>query len=125
MAAILVAEDEPGVREFVSRALGRDGHEVTAVADGSEALVALAERKFDLLLSDIVMPELDGIALALKASEAYPDMPILLMSGFAAERQKAHDIDVIVHEVIPKPYTLQVIRDAAARILAERAGAQD
>ena len=62
MAAILLAEDDHAVREFVTRALERDGHEVTAVEDGSLALEALAERGFDMLLSDIVMPELDGIA---------------------------------------------------------------
>ncbi len=75
MAAILLAEDDNAVREFVTRALEHDGHDVTAVEDGSLALEALAGQSFDMLLSDIVMPELDGIALALKVSKDYPGLP--------------------------------------------------
>ena len=63
MAAILLAEDDNAVREFVTRALQHDGHDVTAVEDGTLALEALGKSGFDMLLSDIVMPELDGIAL--------------------------------------------------------------
>ncbi len=118
MAAILVAEDDSAVREFVSRALRRDGHDVTGVPDGLEALEALAGGSFDMLLSDIVMPELDGIALALKVAKDYPSLPILLMTGYAAERQRAHNLDALIHEVIPKPFTLKDIRAAAARTLA-------
>lgn len=118
MAAILVAEDDSAVREFVSRALRRDGHDVTGVTDGLEALEALAGGSFDMLLSDIVMPELDGIGLALKVSKDYPNLPILLMTGYAAERQRAHNLDALIHEVIPKPFTLKDIRAAAARTLA-------
>ena len=120
MAAILVAEDDNAVREIVTRALERDGHDVTAVADGMAALDALAGTRFDLLLSDIVMPELDGIALALKVTKDYPDVAVLLMSGYAAERQRAHNLDVLIHEVIPKPFTLENIRSAAARTLKQK-----
>lgn len=118
MATILVAEDDTAVREFVTRALMRDGHDVTAVADGAEALDALAIAEFDMLLSDIVMPQIDGIALALKVSKDYPGMPVLLMTGYAAERQRAHNLDALIHEVIPKPFTLKDIRAAAMRTLA-------
>lgn len=117
MAKILIAEDDTAVREFVSRALANNGHEVTPVSDGLQALETLASRRFDLLLSDIVMPELDGIALSLKASKDYPEMPILLMTGYAAERQRAHNLDALIHDVIAKPFTLQQICEAAERIL--------
>jgi len=106
------------VREFVMRALQRDGHDVTAVGDGRAALDAIRTQPFDMLLSDIVMPELDGIALALKVAEEFPQIPILLMTGFAAERQRAHDVDTLEPEVIPKPFTLKQLREAAARTLA-------
>lgn len=119
MATILVAEDDTAVREFVKRALEKDKHEVTAVADGMEALDALAVGEFDMLLSDIVMPELDGIALALKVSKDHPDLPILLMTGYAAERQRAHNLDALIHDVISKPFSLTDIRAAAARTLAK------
>jgi two-component system cell cycle response regulator CpdR len=109
MAKILVAEDDKAVSAFVTRALGHRGHEVRAVADGSAALAALAEERFELLLTDIVMPGLDGIALALKASKDHPKMRILLMTGFAHERQRAHNLEALIHRVIAKPFTLEEI----------------
>ncbi len=117
MARIVIAEDEAGVREFVARALILDGHEVTAVEDGLQALDVLASDRFDLLLTDIVMPGLDGIALALKAGSAYPDMRILLMSGYAAERQRAHNLESLVHRVVAKPFSLREICDAVRQSL--------
>jgi two-component system, cell cycle response regulator CpdR len=117
MARVVIAEDEAGVREFVTRALVIDGHEVTAVEDGLEALEALSSDKFDLLLTDIVMPNLDGIALALKVGSLYPDMRILLMSGYAAERQRAHNLEALVHRVVAKPFSLKDICDAVRQSL--------
>ena len=106
MARILLAEDEPSVREFVQRALVHQGHEVTSVSDGGEALEALQDERYDLLLTDIVMPRLDGVALALKVSKEFPDMRIVLMTGYAAERDRAHNLNALVHEVVSKPFTL-------------------
>jgi DNA-binding response OmpR family regulator len=106
---ILVADDEPAVRQFVERALNYAGYAVTAVPDGNAALEALGKRKYDLLLTDIVMPDLDGIALALKVSKDYPQTKILMMSGYANQRQRAHNLDFIAHEVISKPFTLEEI----------------
>src|ERR1043166_7801436 len=103
MAKILVAEDDSAVSAFVVRALTHAGHEVTAAPDGLAALVHLAGARFDLLLTDIVMPGLDGIALALKASNDYPEMKILLMTGYASERQRAHNLDALIHRVVEKP----------------------
>jgi len=117
MASIIIAEDEAGVREFVARALAMDGHAVTATEDGLMALDRLGQGRFDLLLTDIVMPGLDGIALALKACSEWPDMRILLMSGYAAERQRAHNLEELICEVITKPFTLQEICEAAEAAL--------
>lgn len=119
MAKILLAEDEASVSAFVARALTQRGHAVTPVADGMAALAALARESFDLLLTDIVMPEIDGIALALKASKDYPAMKILLMTGYAAERQRAHNLEALVHRVIMKPFTLEEIQRAVSELLAE------
>ena len=120
MALILVAEDDSAVRSFVVRALEYAGHEVTAVADGQAALEALAERAFDVLVSDIVMPGLDGIALALKATKEWPDMSILLMSGYAHERQRAHNLDALSHDVIAKPFSLDDFTRAVRDVLERR-----
>ncbi|GAB4122599.1 MAG: response regulator [Rhodothalassiaceae bacterium] len=119
MARILIAEDEDSVREFVSRALETAGHETVAAADGGEALeLALAE-PFDMLLADIVMPVMDGIALALKLSTVRPGLPVLLMSGYATERQRAHNLDKLIAEVLPKPFTLDELLRAVRRTLAK------
>ena len=109
MAKILLAEDDRAVSAFVIRALAHGGHDVTAAMDGLAALARLADERFDLLLTDIVMPGLDGIALALKASKDFPDMRILLMTGFAAERQRAHNLEALIHRVIAKPFSLDEI----------------
>ncbi len=77
-----------------------------------------AAARFDLLLSDIVMPGLDGIALALKAGKDYPAMKILLMSGYATERQRAHNLEALAHRVVAKPFTLAEICAAVATTLA-------
>ncbi len=118
MARILVAEDDAAVSAFVTRALRHAGHEVMPVPDGSAALGALAGESFDLLLTDIVMPELDGIALALKVSKDYPKMKILLMTGYASERQRAHNLEALIHRVIAKPFTLEEICVAVNEELA-------
>ena len=117
MATILLAEDDRAVREFVSRALRQDGHDITAVSDGQQALDALGKGQYDMLLTDIVMPQLDGIALALKAAKEYPDLPVLLMTGYAAERQRAHNLDALIQDVISKPFTLREIREAVRKML--------
>jgi DNA-binding NtrC family response regulator len=129
MARILVAEDERAVREFVRRALVHRGHEVTLVEDGLAAERALNEGTFDLVLSDIVMPGMDGISLALKVAREKPDLGILLMSGYAAERQRAHNLDELVYRVIPKPFSLRdicaAVDDALAGRTLRRAGHAD
>jgi len=125
MAKILVAEDEAAVSAFVDRALSHKGHEVMAVADGLAAVSALAAEPFDLLLTDIVMPKLDGIALALKASKDYPTMKILLMTGYSAERQRAHNLAALVHRVITKPFTLEEICAAVEEELAGKRPIED
>lgn len=106
---VLVADDEPAVRQFVERALNYAGFAVTAVADGNAALVELQKRKYALLLTDIVMPELDGIALSLKVTKDYPDTKILMMTGYSNQRQRAHNLDFLAHEVISKPFSLDEI----------------
>jgi two-component system cell cycle response regulator CpdR len=119
---ILLAEDEEALRGFLVRALKQDGHEVVAASDGAEALDALTREKggFDLLLTDIRMPIMDGIALALAAARDYPELVILLMTGFADQRERAHGLDALVHDVITKPFTLPDIKIAVNEALASK-----
>jgi two-component system, cell cycle response regulator CpdR len=120
-ARILVAEDDPSVRSFVLRALTLRGHDVTTVSDGLQALEVLGADAFDLLITDIVMPGLDGIALALRVGRDYPDLPILMMTGYSAERQKAHNLEQLIARVILKPFTLQQICNAVDETLGQPA----
>ncbi len=122
MARILIAEDDEAVRRLVARALGEDGHELTATSDGAEALEALHRHDgdFDLLLADVKMPVMDGIALALAAGRDRPDMPIMLMTGYADQRERAHGLDALVHDVIAKPFSLDQIKDAVREALIAR-----
>ena len=111
---ILLTEDDDSVRAFVSRALELDGHKVETACDGVEALDRLTERDggYDLLVSDVKMPLMDGIALAHKASGRWPGLPILLMTGFADQRERADDLSQVIRDVVTKPFTLQQIREA-------------
>lgn len=120
MARILIAEDDEPVRGFVKRALEMDGHSVTAECDGAAALERLEAEAgaYDMLLSDIRMPLMDGIALALSAGRSFPDLPILLMTGFADQRERAHDLEAIIEDVVTKPFSLAEIRAAVGRVLA-------
>lgn len=122
MARILVAEDDDNVRAFVVRALEMSGHEVSFAEDGGLALEAVAEHDgaFDLLLSDIKMPVMDGIGLALSVSSAYPDMTIVLMTGFADQRERAHGLDALVYDVLSKPFSLAQLTEKVADALAGR-----
>jgi len=117
---ILVADDEEALRQFVTRALEHAGFRVDAVSDGLEAVEALAtDRSYDLLITDIVMPGLDGIELALRASRDRPTLPIMLMTGFAAQKQRAYGLEALIHRVLTKPFTLQQLVDAAKAAIAD------
>ncbi len=111
MARILLAEDEAAVREFVTRALRGVGHVVDAVGDGSDALTRLSEARangmaYDLLLTDILMPVMDGISLALSASRNAPGLPIVLMTGYSDQRERTYGLEAIIQDILLKPFTL-------------------
>ncbi len=122
MARILVAEDDDTLRDLVVRALNDDGHELTVATDGVAALEALNQQnsKFDLLLTDVKMPVMDGIALALAAGRDHPEVAIMLMTGFADQRERAHGLDALVHDVIAKPFSIEQIKGAVREALVQR-----
>jgi CheY-like chemotaxis protein len=122
MAKILVAEDDIAIRDLVVRALNEDGHELTVANDGGAALDALVRKngEFDLLLTDVKMPVMDGIALALSAARDYPDLTILLMTGYADQRERTRGLDALVHDVIAKPFSVEQIKGAVREALVVR-----
>lgn len=117
MAKILLVDDEEAVRGFLKRGLELDGHAVTLAVDGSDAMDRLADLggAVDLLLTDIRMPMMDGIALALSAKRDYPDLKIMLMTGYADQRERARNLDAIVVDVLTKPFSLAELRSSVAR----------
>ena len=123
MSRVLIADDEESMRTLVARAIAMDGHEIVTAQDGAEALDILTRENgaFDLLLTDIQMPIMDGIALALSAARDYPDLVILLMTGFAHQRERASNLQAIAHDVITKPFSVADIRTAVAYALASKA----
>lgn len=106
MIRILLAEDETVMREYLTRALEKSGYAVTAVDRGTAALPLLESEQFDLLLTDIVMPEMDGIELAQKAAEIAPDMRVMFITGFAAVTLKAGKA-MPQAKVLSKPFHLR------------------
>jgi two-component system cell cycle response regulator CpdR len=122
MPRVLIADDEESMRLLVARAIALDGHDIVTAQDGAEALEILTDQDgaFDLLLTDIKMPVMDGIALALAAARDFPDLTILLMTGFADQRERASGLNAIVHDVVTKPFSVADIRTAVADALASR-----
>jgi two-component system cell cycle response regulator CpdR len=123
MARILIAEDEEALRAMCARALLTAGHDVKTACDGGDALEVLQREGggFDLLLTDIRMPIMDGIALALAAARDFPDLTILLMTGYADQRERAHGLDALIHDVIAKPFSLAALRGAVDEALVVKA----
>ncbi len=116
MARVLRAEDDDSMRTVLARALTRAGHQV--VADGGDAVARLAEDDFDLLLADIVMPGVDGIDLAKRASADAPGLKVMLITGFAAVALKAKSVLDPGAKVLSKPFHLRTIVDEVDKLLA-------
>ncbi len=106
MIRILLAEDDEVMREYLTRALLGAGYEVTAVDRGTAAVPYLESGLYDLLLSDIVMPEMDGIELAQHAAVVAPDTQIMFITGFAAVQLKAGET-VPQAKLLSKPFHLK------------------
>ena len=125
MAKLLLVEDDDSVRTLAARALARDGHDVHEAGDGAQGLAAIQATAggFDLVVSDIRMPELDGIEMAKAAAAAYPALRIMLVTGYADQRERAEELDGIILDVVQKPFTLAEIRSRVERVLALGASA--
>ena len=106
MIRILLAEDDESMRVYLARALERSGYEVVAVSTGTQAVPYIDSDRFDLLLTDIVMPEMDGIELAQHAAQVAPETRIMFITGFAAVTLKAGKA-VPQAKVLSKPFHLR------------------
>ncbi len=118
MATILLAEDDESMRRFLRKALERAGHAVVDAGQGDEALTELQLREFDLLLTDIVMPVMDGIELARRAAEIDPEMKIMFITGFAAVALNPANRAPEDAKVLSKPFHLKDLVQEVERVIA-------
>ena len=114
---ILLAEDDESMRGFLERALVKAGYEVCAFADGLAAFECLKEETFTLLLTDIVMPQMDGIELARRAGELDPDLKIMFITGFAAVTLNSDQQPPKDARILSKPFHLKDLVQEIDKIL--------
>jgi two-component system cell cycle response regulator CpdR len=118
MHRILLAEDDDSMRGFLERALARAGYDVTSFANGEDAYERLKQEPFTLLLTDIVMPRMDGIELARRASEFDPALKIVFITGFAAVTLTNNAEAPKDARVLSKPFHLRDLVREVDRLLA-------
>lgn len=120
MAKILLADDDAAVRDLVSRALSAEGHTVHVTQDGAEALDYLSANAaaVDVLVTDVDMPQVDGVTLAGEAIKLKPAIAIVLMSGFSDQLDRASELNAKRLKSIPKPFTLEQIKATVRALLA-------
>lgn len=119
---VLLVEDEEPVRMVAERALARAGYEITTASDGEEGLEKFLADEFDLVVSDVVMPTMDGPAMAREIRKRSPGVPILFMSGYAEDHLR-REIDVENMHFIPKPFSVQQISEKVGAVLGAGAKA--
>jgi len=115
---ILLAEDDESMRRFLVKALERARYEVISFANGADAYERLKEEPFTLLLTDIVMPEMDGIELARRANELDPELKIMFITGFAAVTLNSDQVMPHDAKVLSKPFHLRDLVNEVERLLA-------
>jgi two-component system cell cycle response regulator CpdR len=118
MAKIILAEDDDDMRRFLVKALEKAGHHVTAFGEGASAFEEIKQATFDLLLTDIVMPEMDGIELARRAADLDPHLKIMFITGFAAVALHPDSKAPKDAKVLSKPFHLRVLVAEVDRMMA-------
>jgi two-component system, cell cycle response regulator CpdR len=118
MQSILLAEDDDSMRRFLVKALERAGYDVVSSGNGADAFEELKAKPFTLLLTDIVMPEMDGIELAKRGAELNPDMKIMFITGFAAVALQHYSEAPQRARVLSKPIHLKDLVREVDRMLA-------
>lgn len=117
MKRILLAEDDNDMRRFLSKALQKAGYEVVDYDNGVSAYQRLKEEPFSLLLTDIIMPEMDGMELAHKATQLDPDLKIMFITGFAAVALADDQAAPHNAKVLSKPFHLRELVEQVEKIL--------
>lgn len=121
-ARILIVDDSHDIRSIIAAFLRRDGYEVKLSADGVEALKAQDQAPFDVLITDIFMPEKDGIETIVEFHRKYPQTRIIAMSGMAVNRVDylALSLEIGAHRVLTKPFDVSALEMALEELLDDR-----
>jgi two-component system, OmpR family, response regulator MprA len=119
-ASVLVVDDDPAVREALTRALGLEGHDVVVAADGQEALDQLAERRVDLVLLDVGLPRIDGLEVSRRLRRAGDDTPILMLTARDTVTERVAGLDAGADDYLVKPFALAELRARVRALLRRR-----
>ncbi len=124
--AILVVDDETSITELVGRALRKKGHQVTTVSDGEQATRMVMRQRFDLVMTDLLMPDKDGIQVITEVRRKYPEIRLLAMSGGGHITQDQYlkiAKGLGAHAILEKPFTIEQLYEAVDKVLAMMPGA--
>jgi two-component system, NtrC family, response regulator AtoC len=118
---ILVVDDDPASRDLLRRVLATEGHQVVTLGDGREALAELARQRADLVVSDIRMPDVDGVQLLERMRETVPEIPVILVTAFGDVEGAVEAIRRGAFDYLAKPYDVDAVRHLVRRALAQAA----
>ena len=118
-ARVLVADDEPSIRELLSKTLALAEYDVTTAADGRSAMDYLRNAAYDLLITDLRMPGVDGLTLIREAKRMKPDLPVIIITGFSNESTAIDAVNLGVDGYLTKPFRVPQVLAAAARAVGE------
>jgi CheY-like chemotaxis protein len=116
IAKILIVDDEQFVRDLLEKVLRRRGHEVVATSDADQALATLEKSKFDLLLTDVVMPGMDGFDLLRRVKSAYPDIKVIVLTGYARKQSISDFLLYGADDYLSKPFQVHELVAAVDRV---------
>jgi len=120
MGKVLVVDDEQGMREFLTMLLEKQGHRVITAAEGEQALQLVAEQTPDLVISDLRMPNVDGIGLLAGIRKQYPELPVILVTAYASSDSTIQAMRLGADDYITKPFRIGEIRLVVEKALARR-----
>jgi DNA-binding NtrC family response regulator len=121
-ASILVVEDDSTIRALICQALRNEGYQTVEASDGAQALKLLCVGRFDLVITDFVMPKLNGLKLVEELHSVHPRIPIILMTGHLSVTKGKAILDGAA-EILPKPFEFAVLRSTIQRLLRDSSGA--
>ena len=116
---VLLVDDIPEVRDVISQYLLVDGHAVETANNGREGLETFYKGRFDLVITDRAMPDINGVQLAMLIKQVAPEVPIIMLTGFGDMMKITGDIPAEIDYLLSKPVTLSDFREALAKVIAE------